>query len=58
MKWMWQSVNPGSTSRPPALIILAPGVRQRATSPVLPTATMRSPRMASDEAQGCLGFTV
>src|SRR6185436_4125437 len=58
MKWVCPSFRPGITMRRPASITRVLGPLYFSSSPGLPTATMRSPRIAIASAFGCFGSSV
>src|SRR5688572_11101461 len=58
MKCVCASLRPGMTMRRPASITRVPGPLYFSSSPGLPTARMRSPRIAIASAFGCFGSSV
>src|SRR5688572_10006436 len=58
MKCVWASFSPGTTMRRCASMTRVLEPRYFSISPGLPTATMRSPRMAIASAFGCFGSSV
>ena len=58
MMWAWASLSPGITTRPSRSTRVAPGDAAARMSPLVPTCTIRSPRISTASAQGWFGSMV
>jgi hypothetical protein len=56
--WTWASLNPGSVNAPPRSITRARALTASRASAFVPTARMRSPRIARASAHGWAGLSV